>query len=76
MKTQEYGFTEGYLFGNLKKNLMSGDLSKHQGIYIGKVASSTGSGRHVKIRLWIKIRIVRGDLSPFNSQIIFQSTTG
>lgn len=31
------GFTEGYLSGNPGKNLMSGDLSKHQGIYIGKV---------------------------------------
>ncbi|HVI40442.1 MAG TPA: U32 family peptidase, partial [Anaerovoracaceae bacterium] len=35
------GFTEGYLFGNPKNDLMSGDLSKHQGIYIGKVVKST-----------------------------------
>lgn len=34
------GFTEGYLFGNPGKNLMSGDLSKHHGIYIGKVVGS------------------------------------
>lgn len=38
------GFTEGYLFGNPGKNLMSGDLSKHQGICIGKVISA-GPGR-------------------------------
>ena len=41
------GFTEGYLHGNPKKNLMSGDLSKHQGIYIGKVVS-TGVGKTAK----------------------------
>lgn len=34
------GMTEGYLFGNPGKKLMSRDLSKHQGIYIGKVVSS------------------------------------
>ena len=39
------GFTEGYLFGNPEKKLMSGDLSKHQGIYIGKVIGYTGSGK-------------------------------
>lgn len=39
------GFTEGYLLGNPKKDLMSGDLSKHQGIYIGKVISSTGTAK-------------------------------
>ena len=31
----------GILKGNPKKNLISGDLSKHQGIYIGKVIQST-----------------------------------
>lgn len=36
------GFTEGYLYGNPKKHLMSGDFSKHQGIYIGKVTASSG----------------------------------
>lgn len=42
------GSTEGYLSGNPGKNLMSRDLSKHQGIYIGKVISSSplnASGR-------------------------------
>ncbi|HWQ79851.1 MAG TPA: U32 family peptidase [Anaerovoracaceae bacterium] len=34
------GSTEGYLFGNPGKNLMSCELSKHQGICIGKVISS------------------------------------
>lgn len=42
------GFTEGYLYGNPKKHLMSGDLSKHQGIYIGKVVRSSGAERAVK----------------------------
>ncbi len=37
------GFTEGYLFENTKKNLMSGDLSKHQGIYIGRVDAYAAS---------------------------------
>jgi len=35
------GFTEGYLFNNPKKNLMSGNLPKHQGIYLGKVIESS-----------------------------------
>jgi len=34
-------FTEGYLFGNPEERLMSGDLSKHQGIYIGRVTGYT-----------------------------------
>jgi len=38
-------FTEGYLHGNPKKDLLSGDLSKHQGIYIGKVVESTAAGK-------------------------------
>lgn len=38
-------FTEGYLNRNPKKNLMSGDLSKHQGIYIGKVAKNSNTLR-------------------------------
>lgn len=39
------GFTEGYLSGNPGKNLMSGELSKHQGIYIGKALGSTFAGK-------------------------------
>ncbi len=39
------GFTEGYLHGNPKKNLMSGDLSKHQGIYIGKVVNAGSTSK-------------------------------
>jgi len=41
------GFTEGYLYGNPKINLMSGDLSKHEGMYIGKVGK-TDSGNTAK----------------------------
>lgn len=39
------GFTEGYLTENSKKNLMSGDLSKHQGIYLGEVVKTTNTIR-------------------------------
>lgn len=39
------GFIEGYLNGNPKKDLMSGDLFKHQGIYIGEVTKSTNTIR-------------------------------
>lgn len=39
------GFTEGYLHGNPKTNLMSGELSKHQGIYIGKVVSAGSTSK-------------------------------
>lgn len=31
------GFTKGYLFGNPGKELLSGKLPKHQGVYIGRV---------------------------------------
>lgn len=36
------GFTAGYLEGNPAADLMSGELSKHQGVYIGKVISAAG----------------------------------
>lgn len=39
------GFTEGYLHGNPKISLMSGDLSKHQGIYIGKVVNAGATSK-------------------------------
>ncbi|HML37680.1 MAG TPA: U32 family peptidase [Bacillota bacterium] len=44
------GFTEGYLFGNPGRALMSGELSKHQGIYIGEAIESTFAGKDPKIR--------------------------
>ncbi len=36
-------FTEGYLKNNPGKEILSGSLSKHQGIYIGKVIKSSGN---------------------------------
>lgn len=64
------GFTEGYLFGNHGKNLMSGDISKHQGIYIGKVVNGYASQRagmntifaKTLIKLW-QHRPKKGSLS-------------
>lgn len=45
------GFTDGYLFENPQKSLMSGDLPKHQGIFIGKVKSSNAKNCLVEIEL-------------------------
>ncbi len=39
------GFTQGYLYENPGKSFMSGDLSKHQGIYIGKVLKGSNTAR-------------------------------
>lgn len=39
-------FTGGYLPGNPKKSLMSGEISKHQGIFTGKVVSYSGFGKN------------------------------
>lgn len=52
------GFTEGYLFHNPGKNLMSGNLPKHQGVYIGKVNVATESkslGNHQRGLVTIKL---------------------
>jgi len=38
------GSTAGYLFGNPGKKLLSRELSKHQGVYIGKVISGSPAG--------------------------------
>lgn len=38
------GFTGGYLHGNPGQRLLSGDLPKHQGIYIGKVVKQGDRG--------------------------------
>lgn len=49
------GFTTGYLSGNPGKELLSGDLPKHQGIYIGKVL------RPVKERNLVDIQLKQGE---------------
>jgi len=61
------GFTEGYLNGNPKIDLMSGDLSKHEGIYIGKVVSvspaaggSAAEKRGYRQRGLVTIQLVQG----------------
>lgn len=36
------GFTQGYLDQNPGRQLLSGDIPKHQGIYIGRVLEKTG----------------------------------
>ncbi|WP_027399799.1 U32 family peptidase [Anaerovorax odorimutans] len=45
------GFTKGYLFENPGKDLMSGELPKHQGILIGKVGGKTNKNGLIKINL-------------------------
>lgn len=44
-------FTPGYLLGNPRRELLSGDLPKHQGVYIGEVISANPGKRTVKAKL-------------------------
>lgn len=61
------GFTRGYLLGKPGKNLMSGKLSKHQGIYIGKVAEETsfekkGPGQGGLVQVMLTDDLALGDV--------------
>ncbi len=45
------GFTSGYLLGKPGKEILSGDIPKHQGVLIGKVISSEPARRFIDIEL-------------------------
>lgn len=45
------GFTSGYLNGKPGKEILSGDIPKHQGVLIGKVISSEPARRFIDIEL-------------------------
>ncbi|MCQ4638507.1 U32 family peptidase [Anaerovorax odorimutans] len=45
------GFTEGYLSGNSGNRLLSGQLPKHQGVYIGQVAKRVAGSQLVDVKL-------------------------
>ncbi|MEG1583717.1 MAG: peptidase U32 family protein, partial [Anaerovorax sp.] len=45
------GFTDGYLFGNHGEAMMSGALSKHQGIYLGKVLKNSTGNNYIQVDL-------------------------
>lgn len=45
------GFTSGYLHGKPGKEILSGDIPKHQGVLIGKVISSEPARRFIDIEL-------------------------
>ena len=45
------GFTEGYIDGKPAKDLMSGDIPKHQGIKVGAVARANGNDTLIDAKL-------------------------
>lgn len=53
-------FTTGYLLGNPRRELLSGDLPKHQGVKIGSVISSNPGRRTVKAKLTAPLSIGDG----------------
>lgn len=55
------GFTEGYLHGDPGELLMSNKMPKHQGIYIGKVDTNSGTGALIDVNLAQGRELFRGD---------------
>ncbi|MCI9598820.1 MAG: U32 family peptidase [Firmicutes bacterium] len=45
------GFTPGYLLGNPGKSILSGELPKHQGVYVGKVSQPVKGKNLVDVQL-------------------------
>lgn len=54
------GFTDGYLRGNPGRKLLSGSLSKHQGVYIGNVIRAVPGTELVDVKLSEKLELGDG----------------
>ncbi len=52
-------FTDGYLWKNPRRNLLSGDLPKHQGIELGKVMHVRVTGEGKTIRQFLTVKLSR-----------------
>ncbi len=52
-------FTDGYLWNNPRKDLLSGDLPKHQGLELGKVLKVRTAGEGKAIRQYLTVRLSR-----------------
>lgn len=52
-------FTDGYLWKNPRKNLLSGDLPKHQGVELGKILHVRVAGEGKTIRQYLTVKLSR-----------------
>lgn len=54
------GFTEGYFYENLGRDLMAGDIPKHRGVKIGKVVKKVQGTSLIDVKLYHKLSIGDG----------------
>ena len=52
-------FTDGYLWKNPRRNILSGDIPKHQGIELGKVLNVRVAGEGKTIRQFLTVKLSR-----------------